>query len=228
MISESELLRLRAMSQCENRLRAEGFTKIAGIDEAGRGPLAGPVVAACCLLPLGVLFEHLNDSKQLTEEMRENLFSKITAYPGLEYGIGVVDVKTIDRINILQATLLAMQEAVRAMKVVPDYLLIDGNQIPHFDISSEAVVAGDARSVSIAAASILAKVTRDRMMVVLSQKHPGYGFHQHKGYGTEMHLQAIHTLGPCPIHRKSFDPIKSMFKKEKEEGEGRKIDGRGA
>lgn len=210
-ISESELLRLQAMSVSENRLRAEGFTRIAGIDEAGRGPLAGPVVAAACILPNGVLFEHLNDSKKLTAEQREILFDAITTSEGVIYGIGIVDVETIDKINILQATFLAMRKAVKALLVQPDYLLIDGNQLPHFDIPSESLVHGDGLSISIAAASILAKVTRDRIMENLHKECPDYGFNQHKGYATEQHLEAIYRLGPSPFHRKTFDPIRSIL-----------------
>ena len=210
-ISGSELLRLQAMSFCEKRLKAEGFVRIAGIDEAGRGPLAGPVVAAACILPDGALFEHLNDSKQLTPEQRNILFAKISACPHLFYGIGIVDVETIDRINILQATFLAMRNALEALPIPPDYLLIDGNQLPLFDIPSESVVQGDGLSVSIAAASILAKVTRDRIMKELDAAWPHYGFKRHKGYGTDQHLAAIRAYGPCPIHRRSFDPVKSML-----------------
>lgn len=207
-LSESELFRLRNMSQCEIRLKAEGFTHIAGIDEAGRGPLAGPVVAAACILPEGVLFENLNDSKQLTSEQREQLFEQITLCPGIAFGIGIIDVKTIDKVNILQATFLAMRKAVEALPIKPDYLLVDGNQLPHFDIPTESVVAGDSLSISIAAASILAKVTRDRIMADLDGKYPEYGFKNHKGYGTEEHLRAINLYGPSKIHRVSFEPIR--------------------
>jgi len=189
---------------------------IIGVDEAGRGPLAGPVVAAACILPDGALFEKLNDSKQLSPEERDSLFLQITQFPGILYGIGLADARTIDRINILQATFWAMTQAVAALKTKPDYLLIDGNRLPQSDIPSEAVVEGDAKSVSIAAASILAKVTRDRIMEELDEKYPLYGFKQHKGYATEQHLTALKEHGPCPIHRKSFEPIKSMLKTEKQ------------
>ncbi len=199
------------MSQCEDRLNAEGFVRIAGVDEAGRGPLAGPVVAAACILPTGTLFANLNDSKQLTASQRDTLFTEITSCPNLIYGIGIIDVKTIDKVNILQATFLAMRKAVEALSMQPDYLLIDGNQIPHFDFPTESLVHGDGLSVSIAAASILAKVTRDRIMAELDEKYPKYGFKQHKGYATEQHVEAIYAHGPCPIHRKSFDPVRSML-----------------
>lgn len=210
-ISPLELERLQAMSLCEARLQAEGFLRIAGLDEAGRGPLAGPVVAAACILPPNTLFANLNDSKQLTSEQREVLYTEITAHPGLQYGIGIVDVKTIDRVNILQATFLAMRKAIASLPMPPDYILVDGNQAPHCDIPTEWLIEGDARSVSIAAASIIAKVTRDRIMIEEDAKWPLYGFKQHKGYATEQHLKAIENHGPCPIHRKSFDPVKSML-----------------
>lgn len=210
-ISPSELSRLNAMSLCEKRLRGEGFVRIAGIDEAGRGPLAGPVVAAACILPEGVLFANLNDSKQVIPEEREIIFGEITSCPNLIYGIGIIDIKTIDRVNILQATFLAMKKAVEALAVQPDYILIDGNQLPTFDIPTESLIQGDGLSISIAAASILAKVTRDRIMEELDGKYPKYGFKQHKGYATDQHLEAIKAHGPCAIHRKSFDPVKSML-----------------
>lgn len=210
-ISDAELARLQAMSLAEIRLKAEGFTRIAGLDEAGRGPLAGPVVAAACILPSRALFANLNDSKQLAPEEREALFAEITSYPDLHYGIGIIDVKTIDRVNILQATFLAMRKAIESLPMPPDYILVDGNQLPHFDIPTEALVTGDALSVSIAAASIIAKVTRDRIMTELDAKWPHYGFKQHKGYATEQHLEAIQKCGPCAIHRKSFDPVKSIL-----------------
>ncbi len=199
------------MTIYETRLKREGFFRIAGLDEAGRGPLAGPVVAASCILPEGTLFANLNDSKQLRVEEREILYSEITNDPNLIYSIGIIDVETIDRVNILQATFLAMKAAVDAMEAMPDYLLIDGNQLPSFEIPTEAVIGGDALSISIAAASIIAKVTRDRMMIELDQLYPDYGFAQHKGYATEQHLKAIEIFGPCPIHRKSFDPIKTLL-----------------
>jgi len=210
-LSAAELSRLNAMSIYEKHLEAKGYQRIAGIDEAGRGPLAGPVVAAACILPKNTLFENLNDSKQLTAEERDILFKQITECPGLVYGIGIIDIATIDRVNILQATFLAMRQAVAALTILPDYLLIDGNQIPYFEIPTEAIVNGDGQSISIAAASILAKVTRDRIMVELDAQWPQYGFKQHKGYATQQHLDAIHKWGPSPIHRQSFDPVKSIL-----------------
>lgn len=211
-ISKSELRRLHAMSVSEMRLKVAGFLKIAGIDEAGRGPLAGPVVAAACILPEGVLFENLNDSKQLKPEQREILFDQLIQCPNLLYGVGIVDVAIIDQVNILQATFIAMRKAVEALEAKPDYLLIDGNQTPHFDIPKEAIIEGDAKSVSIAAASILAKVTRDKIMHALDAEYPNYGFKRHKGYATAEHLQAIQTFGPSAIHRRSFDPVRTMLK----------------
>lgn len=211
-ISAVERRRLNAMSIFEYQLQAKGFQRIAGIDEAGRGPLAGPVVAAACIFSKNVFFEHLNDSKQLTPQARQILYQQITTSPHVMFGVGIVDVETIDAINILQATLLAMQKAVHALSVAPDYLLIDGNRCPAFDIPSEAIVKGDSRSVSIAAASVIAKVTRDQMLEKWDAEWPAYGFKNHKGYGTQQHCEAILKWGPCPLHRKSFEPIKSILK----------------
>lgn len=211
VLSEAERFRLKRMSIHEKRLTADGYSAIAGIDEAGRGPLAGPVVAVACILSPHTTFEHLNDSKQLTSELRERLYTDLSSDPGTRFGLGVSDVLTIDRVNILQATFLAMRQAVMALKMPPDYLLIDGKHVPTFDLPSLAIIKGDTHSVSIAAASILAKVTRDRMMVEFDLKWPHYGFKKHKGYATEEHLEAIRRFGPCPIHRKSFEPIKSWY-----------------
>jgi len=211
VMSKAELSRLQALSVHEHRLSAAGYTRIAGIDEAGRGPLAGPVVAAACILPHNSFFEHLNDSKQLSQALREVLFAEITSHPETRFGIGVSDVETIDRVNILQATFLAMRQAVASLGCNPDYLLIDGNQVPVFTIPTLAIVEGDSHSVSIAAASVIAKITRDRMMVEYDLKWPKYGFKKHKGYATAEHVQAIRNHGPCSLHRKSFEPVKSFF-----------------
>ena len=213
-LSRAEFNRLEKMSVFEKRLKGEGYSRVAGIDEAGRGPLAGPVVAAACILPEGALFDKLNDSKQLEPEERNKLYDEITSYPGLIYGIGIGDVKLIDQINILQATFAAMRRAIEALAFKPDYLLIDGNQIPTREFPAEAVIEGDSRSISIAAASIIAKVTRDRMMEQLDMQWPDYGFRQHKGYATPRHLEAIQKWGPCPIHRKSFDPVRCLLATE--------------
>lgn len=210
-ILQLEIARLEGMSLYEKRLKKEGFTRVAGVDEAGRGPLAGPVVAAACILPENTYFEKLNDSKQLTSAEREKLYSEITQCPDLRYGIGIIDEKTIDSVNILQATFLAMRAAVESLEDHPDYVLIDGSQIPLLDVPAECLVGGDAKSVSIAAASIIAKVTRDRIMIKNDAKYPQYGFKANKGYATAFHRRAIYEFGPSPIHRKSFDPVKSML-----------------
>jgi len=206
-----ERKRLHKMSIHEKRLREQGFLHIAGIDEAGRGPLAGPVVAAACIWPPDFILAYLNDSKQLTPERRDQLFNQITADSRIAYGIGIVSNERIDTINILRATFEAMQIAVKNLPEPPDYLLIDGSQLPAFDYPVLGIVRGDAISISIAAASVLAKVTRDRIMQEEAKKWPQYGFEQHKGYGTEQHIEAIRRFGPCPLHRKSFDPIKSLL-----------------
>lgn len=210
-LSQAEIERLQKMSLSEQRLKKEGFTRIAGVDEAGRGPLAGPVVAVACILPEETYFENLNDSKQLTPEQREELYSQIIACPDLMYGIGIMDVETIDSVNILQATFLAMRAAIESLEDQPDYALIDGSQIPLLEFPTEFVVGGDAKSISIAVASILAKVTRDRIMIENDAKYPQYGFKSNKGYATDFHMKAIYKFGPCLIHRKTFDPVKSIL-----------------
>src|SRR3990167_4098463 len=202
--SSQELSRVAAMTVFETDLRAQGYTRIAGVDEAGRGPLAGPVVAAACILPAGAVFPKLNDSKQLSPETRETLFEQITTHSGVVFGIGKASVLEIDTYNILQATFLAMQRAIVALSLVPDYLLVDGNQLPRVEIPAQAIIKGDARSASIAAASILAKVTRDRLMVAADDEWPQYGFRQHKGYGTKEHIRALEINGPSPLHRRTF------------------------
>lgn len=190
-----------------------GLTHIAGIDEAGRGALAGPVVAAAVILPLRdpQVLAHLagvNDSKQLTAKTREALFSRITQY-ALSFGIGLEPAEVIDEIGILPATRRAMHTAVCQLLPAAQHLLVDGRiRLATLNIPQQAIVRGDATSLSIAAASILAKVTRDRLMVTYHTQFPAYGFHRHKGYGTEFHLRAIETHGPCPLHRISFAPLK--------------------
>lgn len=205
MIYDPEKARLLRLLRNEKRLQKEGWIKIAGVDEAGRGPLAGPVVAAACILPAKVYFRGLNDSKQVKLEERERLFEDLTAHSGVKFGIGIEEVETIDRVNIFQASVLAMKKAIANLPEIPDYLLIDGKHLPVFDIPAEAIISGDAKSASIAAASILAKVTRDRIMVALDAKWPQYGFAKHKGYATLEHRKAIKKWGLSPIHRKSFD-----------------------
>ena len=200
---EDELLRLSKMKEYENQAREKGFKLIAGVDEAGRGPLAGPVCAAACILPEDVYIEGINDSKKLSEKKREELFEKIKSV-ALAYNIEMVDEKVIDEVNILNATYIAMNRAVDGLDKKPDYVLIDGNRISGMEIPHETVVKGDTKSISIAAASILAKVTRDRFITQMDEKYPEYNFKKHKGYGTKEHTEAILKYGPCPIHRKTF------------------------
>ena len=240
----------------ERDLWSREFTLVAGVDEAGRGPLAGPVVAAAVILPatwatpppktpltpslspsdgervaegrvrgfrtakdssnsngtfsggFDPRLVDLNDSKQLTEAQRENFFQIITTHPDLSYAIAIVDAATIDRINILQATHRAMNEALAQLQPQPQHVLVDGRPVKTMTLPQTALVKGDSRSYSIAAASVLAKVTRDRLMLEFDAKFPGYGFAIHKGYGVPQHLAAIEKLGPCPIHRMTFAPLK--------------------
>jgi ribonuclease HII len=199
----------------ERELWAQGVRLVAGVDEAGRGPLAGPVVAAAAILPAHWLqtgcekaLRALNDSKQLTEAQREEFFALLTAHPEIRFGIAQVDAETIDRINILQATHRAMNEALAQLSPAPEHALVDGLRVKSMRFPQTPLVKGDARSYSIAAASVLAKVTRDRLMREFDRRFPLYGFAGHKGYGTAAHLAAIATHGPCAIHRKSFAPIK--------------------
>lgn len=189
--------------ELENALYDEGYTAVCGVDEAGRGPLAGPVCAAACILPRGLVIEGLNDSKKLTEKRREALFEPIKAQ-ALAYGIAFATVEEIEELNILGATMLAMNRAIGQLSVPPELALIDGNRTQGIQVPARAVVHGDATCASIAAASILAKVTRDRYMLDLAKQYPEYGFEKHKGYGTRAHYAAIREYGPCPIHRPSF------------------------
>jgi ribonuclease HII len=185
-----------------------GFQQICGIDEAGRGPWAGPVVAAAVILDATAYSAGLNDSKKLTEENREALFGAIMATA--KVGIGLVEAAVIDEINILQATYRAMGQALAGLNIQPDLALVDGNRAPPLPCSVKTIIAGDGLSLSIAAASIIAKVTRDRLMVALDQTYPQYGFARHKGYGTAQHAAALAQFGPCPAHRMSFKPIVAM------------------
>ena len=187
----------------ENEKYNEGYKIICGVDEAGRGPLAGPVYAAAVILEKGQTIEGVNDSKKLSEKKRELLFDKIIN-ECKDYSIGTASEKEIDELNILQATFLAMKRAVDGLSVKPDCALVDGNQIPNLDCDVTTVVKGDAKSESIAAASILAKVSRDRYMLEMAEKYPQYGFEKHKGYGTKLHYEMIEKYGICDIHRKSF------------------------
>lgn len=184
---------------------------VAGVDEAGRGPLAGPVVAAAVILDDKAPVKGLADSKALTARRRERLFDEIRA-KALCCSVAMASVEEIDRLNILQATMLAMQRAVRGLRLKPAKVLVDGNRLPVLDVVAEAIVSGDARVPCISAASILAKVTRDRMLDELHQRHPGYGFDRHKGYGTALHLDALRALGPLPEHRRSFAPVARLIR----------------
>ncbi len=187
----------------EQILWENGVRYIAGIDEAGRGPLAGPVVAAAVIFEPGTMIDQVRDSKQLRESQREALYEEIIQRC-LAYGIGIVSPEEIDRINIRQATFKAMRMALGRMKLTPDYLLIDGEELPNSLYPQEAIVGGDRKSFTIAAASILAKVTRDRLMIEWHHKYPHYHFDRHKGYGTQLHREMILKYGPSPIHRKTF------------------------
>lgn len=188
----------------EEQAQIEGFQYICGVDEAGRGPFAGPVCAAAVILPFGAVIDGLNDSKKLSESKRETVFTMIQEQ-AVAYAAVMVDERIIDEINILQATYRAMTAAVRELSVPADFAYIDGNQIPPaLTIPSRAVVRGDAIIPSVAAASIIAKVTRDRFMREMDKQYPVYGFAKHKGYGTKTHIQALLTYGACPIHRKTF------------------------
>lgn len=187
----------------EHEFYEQGVQLICGVDEAGRGPLAGPVCAAAVILPRDLEIPGLNDSKKLSDARRRELFPVIQAQ-ALAYGIGFASHEEIDRINILQATFLAMGRALEQLKIKPDLALIDGNRQTDFGIKVETVVKGDSRSANIAAASVLAKVSRDDVMLELARQYPEYGFDIHKGYGTRAHYEALRRCGPCPIHRMSF------------------------
>ncbi len=198
---EKELERTRGMLVYEERFREKGL--IGGIDEVGRGPLAGPVVAACVILPADHPVLYLNDSKKLTERKREELYA-VLMEESVSWSIGMESWEVIDEINILQATYSAMRKAIGSMDPAPDFLLNDAVTIPKVSIPQCPIVKGDSKSCSIAAASIIAKVTRDRLMQDYDRIYPGYGFARNKGYGTKEHIEALKRLGPCPIHRRSF------------------------
>lgn len=209
-LSIKEQRRLIAMSKFEIELRQIGYKFIAGVDEAGRGPLAGPVVAAACILPEGFKLNDLNDSKQVAPQKRKELYQELINSKDVIYSVGIVDSKTIDQINILQATLRAMEMAIFSLTQKPDILLIDGNQLPTTSIPSKAIIQGDSLSISIAAASIIAKLTRDTIMEEYHLKWPEYDFFDHKGYGTKKHLEALAKHGPCEIHRRSFEHVEDL------------------
>ena len=187
----------------ENQLHEEGYAVVCGVDEAGRGPLCGPVFAAACILPDGLVLEGLNDSKKLTPKKRDKLFDLICEN-AIAYCIASASVEEIDELNILEADLLAMRRAIDGLSIQADFALIDGNIARGFQIPARAVIGGDAKSPSIAAASILAKVARDRDCITLDEQYPQYGIAKHKGYGTKQHMDALRTYGPSPIHRKQF------------------------
>jgi ribonuclease HII len=194
----------------ERGWRERGFARVAGVDEAGRGPLAGPVHVAAVVLPEG--FEHgvLHDSKQLSEAARERIFEELTGCAEVSWSLVVVEVPELDRINVLQAARAGMRRAVLALQPAPEVVLVDGLEVPDFPFPQEALVKGDARSLSIAAASVIAKVSRDRYMREVAKEFPQYGFEQHKGYGTAAHLAALQKHGPCIHHRVSFSPVAQL------------------
>ena len=201
----------------EIELWGKGLLRVAGVDEAGCGPLAGPVVAAAVVLPAGWSekgldpdLRDLNDSKQLSEAQREGYFERLTGHEDIRWAIAEVDAGTIDRLNILKAAHRAMNLALEQLRPPPEHVLVDGRDVKTMPFPRTALVKGDSKSYSIAAASVLAKVTRDRKMLEFDQLYPGYGFAEHKGYGTPQHLAAISRLGPCPIHRRSFAPFKPV------------------
>ncbi len=212
----AELARLQEMYQYEKASRRKGREVVAGIDEAGRGPLAGPVVAAVVVLPFFsrnddfIVWAGLNDSKKLTAKKRDKFFDQILAAENVSVGIGIIGEQEIDRLNILQATRQAMRKALANLEFKPDILLVDGMNIPEVKIAQRKIIDGDRRSLSIAAASVMAKVTRDRIMCQYHERYPRYGFDRHKGYGTKEHMRKLREHGPCKIHRRSFQPIALM------------------
>ena len=207
LIPPEEWSRLQELTSYERAARRSGHRLVAGVDEAGRGPLAGPVVAAVCFIPEDVFFPGIDDSKKLTPSRREDLFHTINSHPLVRYAIADASHEEIDAINILQATIRAMLRALGQLIAIQplDYLLVDGMKLPGCPIPQEKIIKGDAKSQSIAAASILAKVTRDRLMEEYHRQWPEYGFDTHKGYGTKKHIDAIKQRGPCPIHRLTFE-----------------------
>jgi ribonuclease HII len=199
----------KEMTQYEQGLYNKGYRFIAGVDEVGRGPLAGPVVAAAVILPQDAFLPGVNDSKKLTEQKREELFHQITEC-AISIGIGIIPAEVIDEVNIYQATKQAMKKALLALSEKPDHLLVDAMEIP-IDIPQTSIIKGDSKSVSIAASSIIAKVTRDRLMVRLGHEYPLYGFEKHMGYGTAFHLDALKKYGVTSVHRRSFAPIRELI-----------------
>jgi ribonuclease HII len=207
---EQAKLKLFEMSEYERLYKSQGFTFIAGIDEVGRGPLAGPVVAGAVILPDDFQILGIDDSKKLTETKREELYELIQK-AAVSIGVGIIEAKEIDKINIYEATKKAMYAALNELHISPDFLLVDAMKLTT-PIPSEAIIKGDSKSISIAAASIIAKVTRDRMMKELAKSFPEYGFEQNMGYGTKEHIEALHLYGATPHHRRSFAPVKELNK----------------
>lgn len=203
-MKEKELQRLTELKQIEENLHSQGIEYICGIDEAGRGPLAGPVVVAAAIMPKDSMIEGVNDSKKVSEKKRELLYQKITE-EAIAWGVGIIDQKEIDRINILNATKEGLTQAIKALSVKPDRIIVDAlNGIDTLGIPYTSIIKGDAKCYSISAASIIAKVTRDRIMRQWDEIYPMYGFEKHKGYGTKAHIEAIREYGLCPLHRLSF------------------------
>lgn len=202
-MKEAELERLQSMWEIEHSLFEKGYKVIAGVDEAGRGPLADEVYAAAVILPPDACIEGLNDSKKLSEKKREKLFDEIKEV-ALAFAVATASVEEIDTCNIRNATYMAMNRAIEALNIPPDYVIVDGDCIKECSHPHECVVKGDSKSLSIAAASVLAKVSRDRHMLQMAEKYPQYGFEKHKGYGTKVHIEALKEFGPCEIHRKTF------------------------
>jgi ribonuclease HII len=200
----------------ERQRWALGDAWVSGVDEAGRGPLAGPVFAGAIILPMDFTHEVLNDSKTLSEKKLTSLFKELSSREDVKWSVSLAEVEEIDRVNILRATHAAMARAVSGLDVKVDYVLIDGLSVPGFPYRSESIVKGDGKSLSIAAASVLAKVSRDRRMLELAQLYPEYGFEKHKGYGTKEHLLALEKHGPCPIHRRSFAPVARLLDQKDE------------
>jgi ribonuclease HII len=194
----------------ETALHARGLLRIAGVDEAGRGPLAGPVVAAAVILPRGYSLGSLDDSKKISASKREELYAQLAGNPEIKWAVAMADHEEIDRLNILRATHLAMRRAVEALSPPPDRCLIDGLPVRDFPFPYDAIVKGDGLSLSISAASIIAKVTRDRMMLEIDREFPQFGFARHQGYGTKAHLEALRIHGPCRHHRRSFQPVAQL------------------
>jgi ribonuclease HII len=208
--NRSEGQRLRTLLAFETGLWERGILRIAGVDEAGMGPLAGPIVAAAVVLPRDLRPRGLDDSKQLDAAARERLCAEVKAGADA-WGVGMASVEEVDALNVYQAGLLAMRRAVQGIAVAPEYLLVDARRIPDVAIPQEGIIKGDAKSLSIAAASVVAKVTRDALMVEADGRHPGYGFARHKGYGAPEHLEALRRLGPCELHRRTFAPVRELL-----------------